>query len=224
MRRRHYSERDQLELFRALPGDVVPRDIEDLMAYRFFSLARAKWIVPIEFHADAIAIRVAVPECGMATIWDADVLIWAGSQIVEARDAGLKTSCLMAATPYRILTFVGRGTRARDCDGLKAGLDRLPPVTILTLIRQPAEQRRHRSCWINEWKETADTNGRPLGLEVILPGWLCAGVIDDALVPATDRSYPAGRAGVHDRAPSLHLSFGERQIPRPCLPGRGAIA
>ena len=50
----------------------------------------------------------------MATIWDADVLIWAASQIVEARDAGLKTSRLMAATPYEILTFIGRGTSARD--------------------------------------------------------------------------------------------------------------
>ena len=50
----------------------------------------------------------------MATIWDADVLIWAASQIVEARDAGLETSRLMAATPYEILTFVGRGTSARD--------------------------------------------------------------------------------------------------------------
>ena len=56
-----------------------------------------------------IAIRVeAVPEHGMATIWDADVLIWAASQIVEARDAGLRTSRLMAATPYEILTFTGR--------------------------------------------------------------------------------------------------------------------
>ncbi len=50
----------------------------------------------------------------MATIWDADVLIWAASQIVDARDAGLKTSRLMAATPYEILTFVGRGASARD--------------------------------------------------------------------------------------------------------------
>lgn len=32
----------------------------------------------------------------MATIWDADILIWAASQIVEARDAGLRTSRLMA--------------------------------------------------------------------------------------------------------------------------------
>ena len=81
------------------------------MAYPFFSLAKSKRLAPIDFKAGAVAIRVeAVPEHGMATIWDADVLIWAASQIVEARDHGLRTSRLMAATPYEILTFVGRGT------------------------------------------------------------------------------------------------------------------
>src|SRR5206468_4728373 len=94
------------------------------------SLAKTKRVVPIDFRAGAITIRVeAVPEHGMATIWDADVLIWAASQVVEARDAGLKTSRLMAATPYEILTFVGRGTSARDYDRLKAGLDRLQSTT-----------------------------------------------------------------------------------------------
>lgn len=160
------------------------------MAYPFFSLAKAKRIVPIDFRAGAIAIRVeAVPEHGMATIWDADVLIWAASQIVEARDAGLKTSRLMAATPYEILTFVGRGTSARDYDRLKAGLDRLQSTTVLTSIRQIAERRRHRFSWINEWKETADANGRPSGLELILPDWFYSGVIDDALVLTIDRAY-----------------------------------
>ena len=96
------------------------------MAYPFFSLAKSKRLTPIDFRAGQIAIRVeAVPEHGMATIWDADVLIWAASQIVHARDAGLKTSRLMAATPYEILTFVGRGTSARDYHRLKAALDRL---------------------------------------------------------------------------------------------------
>ena len=85
------------------------------MAYPFFSLAKSKRLAPIDFRAGAITIRVeAVPEHGMATIWDADVLIWAASQIVNARDAGLSTSRLMAATPYEILTFVGRGASARD--------------------------------------------------------------------------------------------------------------
>ena len=162
MRRRQTSEREQLDLFRALPGDLAPRDAQDLMAYPFFSLAKSKRTVPIDFRAGKITIRVEpVPEHGMATIWDADVLIWAASQIVEARDAGLKTSRLMAATPYEILTFVGRGTSVRDYDRLKAALDRLQSTTVMTSIRQPTERRRHRFSWINEWKETADLHGRP---------------------------------------------------------------
>ena len=109
--RHHQSrEREQLDLFRALPGDLAPRDAQDLMAYPFFSLAKSHRIAPIDFRLATSPIRVeAVPEHGMATIWDADVLIWAASQIVEARDAGLRTSRLMAATPYEILTFIGRG-------------------------------------------------------------------------------------------------------------------
>jgi transposase len=82
---------------------ILPRDAQDLMAYPFFSLAKSKRLTPIDFKAGAIAIR-ATPEHGMATIWDADVLIWAASQIVHARDAGLRTSRLMASTTLEILT------------------------------------------------------------------------------------------------------------------------
>ena len=160
------------------------------MAYPFFSLAKSKRLAPIDFRAGSIAIRVeAVPEHGMATIWDADVLIWAASQIVHARDTGLRTSRLMAATPYEILTFVGRGAGARDYQRLKAGLDRLQSTTVATSIRQLAERRRHRFSWINEWKETADPNGRALGIELILPDWFYAGVLEDALVLTIDRAY-----------------------------------
>ena len=98
------SERGQLDLFRALPGDFAPRDAQDLMAYPFFSLSKTHRVAPIDFVSGDVSIRVeAVPDHGMATIWDADILIWAASQIVEARDAGLRTSRLMAATPYEIL-------------------------------------------------------------------------------------------------------------------------
>ncbi|MDU6747070.1 MAG: replication initiator protein A [Bradyrhizobium sp.] len=197
MRHLPKSERAQLDLFRALPGDLAPRDAQDLMAYPFFSLAKTKRVVPIYFRAGSVAIRVeAVPEHGMATIWDADVLIWAASQIVEARDAGLKTSRLMAATPYEILTFVGRGTGVRDYDRLKAGLDRLQSTTVLTSIRQSTERRRHRFSWINEWKETADAHGKPSGLQLILPDWFYSGVIDDALVLTIDRAYFALTGGL----------------------------
>ncbi len=188
--RRGGGEREQLDLFRALPGDLAPRDAQDLMAYPFFSLAKTHRTRPIDFKAGGVTIRVeAVAEHGMATIWDADILVWAASQIVEARDHGLRTSRLMAATPYEILTFIGRGTSIRDYHRLKAALDRLQSTTIATSIRQPSEQRMHRFSWVNEWKERIDRDGRPLGIELIVPDWFYAAVMDDALVLTIDRAY-----------------------------------
>ena len=184
------GERAELDLFHAKSGQFAVRDAQDLMAYPFFSLGKSKRLKPINFKSGSIVIRVeAVPEHGMATIWDADVLIWAASQIVEARDAGLRSSRLMAATPYEILKFIGRGIGRRDYDRLKAALDRLQSTTIATSIRQPNERRMHRFSWINEWKERGDHLGRPLGIELILPDWFYAAVLDDTLVLTIDRAY-----------------------------------
>lgn len=160
------------------------------MAYPFFSLSKSHRIAPIDFAAGNVTIRVeSVPDHGMATIWDADILIWAASQIVEARDTGLRTSRLMVATPYEILKFIGRGTSLRDYQRLKAALDRLQSTTVCTSIRQPAEGRRHRFSWINEWKERTDRNGKPDGIEMIVPDWFYQAVLDDALVLTIDRAY-----------------------------------
>lgn len=167
------------------------------MTYPFFSLAKTHRTTPIDFRMNEIAIRVeAVAEHGMATIWDADVLIWAASQIVEARDAGLRTSRLMAARPREILTFTGRGTSARDYHRLKAALDRLQSTTIATSLRQIHERRMHRFSWINEWTERADAHGNADGIDLIVPDWFFRAVLDDALVLTIDRRYFALTGGV----------------------------
>jgi plasmid replication initiation protein len=104
------------------------------------------------------------------------------------RDAGLKTSRLMAAIPYEILTFVGRGTSAR----LRSPQGRSRPVAgdVGPDVDPPARRAPAASAsWINEWNETADATGRPVGLELILPDWFYAGVVDDALVLTIDRAY-----------------------------------
>lgn len=184
------SERDQLTLFRALPGDMRPRDAQDLMAYPFFSLSKSRRVVPIDFTAGPVRIQVeAVPEHGMATIWDADILIWAASQIVAARDRGLPTSRLIAATPHEILTFTGRGTGARDYQRLRAALDRLQSTTVATSLRQADGRRLHRFSWINEWKEGVHADGRSAGLDLILPDWFYGGVLCNALVLSIDPRY-----------------------------------
>lgn len=202
----------QLELFRARPGDMPPRDAQDLMSWPFFSLAKTPRVRPIDFRLGDVTIVVeATHEHGMATIWDADVLIWAASQIVDARDRGLRTSRLMAATPYEILSFIGRGDSAQNYERLKAGLDRLQSTTVATSIRQPTERRRHRFSWINEWKERADGAGRPRGIELILPDWFYAGVMVDALVLTIDREYFALTGGLERWLYRLVRKHGGRQ-------------
>ncbi|MCF8707917.1 replication initiator protein A [Rhizorhapis sp. SPR117] len=184
------AERAQLELFRSVPGDLAVRDAQDLMSWPFFSLAKRKRTAPIDFRMGDTWISVeAVPEHGMATIWDADVLIWAASQIVEAGDAGRPTSRLLVTTPHEILRFIGRGTGRDHYDRLKAALDRLQSTTVATSIRQQHQRRRHRFSWINEWRELVDDGGRALGIELILPDWFYAGVVDRALVLTIDRAY-----------------------------------
>jgi plasmid replication initiation protein len=205
-------QREQLELFRALPGAMAPRDAQDLMAWPFFSLAKSRRIQPIDFQAGGVRVRVeGTIEHGLATIWDADVLIWAASQIVEARDAGIRTSRLMQATPYEILNFIGRGTSLRDYLRLKAALDRLQSTSIATTIRQAPGRRMHRFSWINEWKERADGQGRPQGIELILPDWFYAGVIEEALVLTIDPAYFALSGGIERWLYRLVRKHGGRQ-------------
>ena len=187
----------QLDLFVGAGSDIAARDAQDLMAWPFFSLAKTKRVKPIDFRMGEVAILVeATAEHGMATIWDADVLIWVASQIVEARDAGKATSRLIAATPHEILTFTRRGTGKAGYERLKAALDRLQSTSIATSIRQAGARRRRRFSWINEWRERLDDNGRARGIEMIVPDWLYEGVLDRALVLTIDPAYFALTGGL----------------------------
>src|SRR3546814_21035280 len=116
---------------------MAPRDAQDLMAYPFFSLAKSRRTAPIDFRSGNITIRVeGTQEHGIATIWDADILIWAASQIVEAKDAGIQPSRRMQATPYEILRFIGPGKSLRAYQRPKSPPDRLPSTTVAPYDRK----------------------------------------------------------------------------------------
>ena len=92
--RRHRSERDQFDLFRALPGDVAPRDRQDLMAGPFCWLAKSRRIIPVDFRARMVTIRAeAVAKQGLAAISDAHVLISAAPCRWRAKGCGCWPKC-----------------------------------------------------------------------------------------------------------------------------------
>lgn len=184
------SERQLLDPFVVAPGDTSPRDQRDLMEKPFFSLAKTKRVAPILYESGGHRVEVyGFAEHGMATIWDADVLIWAASQIVEAENLGLKTSRFLRFTPYQLLLGVGRATGAREYRLLKGALGRLQSTVIRTTIRHGEHWRRHQFSWINEWEELTTRDGRVEGMEFVLPDWFYRGVIDRSLVLAIDPEY-----------------------------------
>ena len=68
----------------------------------FFSLAKKPRYKPIEYQVGDVWVEVSAnPKFGMATIWDADILIWASTQITEALDRGLKPSRTIQFPPLQ---------------------------------------------------------------------------------------------------------------------------
>ncbi|RCS25787.1 replication protein A [Phyllobacterium salinisoli] len=184
------SERSRLAPFVVATGDAPPRDQRDLMERPFFSLAKAKRTAPILYESSGVRVEVfGMADYGMATIWDADVLIWAASQIVAAENNGLRTSRFFRFTPYQLLMAIGRATGAREYRLLKNALFRLQSTSIRTTIRQGEHWRRHQFSWINEWEELTTRDGRVEGMEFVLPDWFYRGVIDRSLVLAIDPAY-----------------------------------
>ena len=108
---KHESERQRLDPFVVATGDASPRDQRDLMERPFFSLSKTPRIKPILYKAADVEVQVlGMPEHGMATIWDADVLIWAASQIVAAENNGL---CALRASFASRLTSSCAASAAR---------------------------------------------------------------------------------------------------------------
>ncbi|MGZ2432658.1 replication initiator protein A [Neorhizobium petrolearium] len=186
----HTSERSHLNPFVVATGDAAPRDQRDLMERPFFSLAKTPRTKPILYKTADVEVQVlAMPEHGMATIWDADVLIWAASQIVAAENNGLRTSRFFRFTPYHLLRAVGRPTGNHQYVLLKAALARLQSTVVTTTIRNGPHWRRRQFSWINEWEEMTTRAGRVEGMEFVLPEWFYNSVVDRSLVLTIDPAY-----------------------------------
>ncbi|MFC3061579.1 replication initiator protein A [Paenirhodobacter populi] len=184
------SERGHLLPFVVTTSAASPLDQRDLMERPFFSLAKTPRVRPILYRTADVEVRVfAMPEHGMATIWDADVLIWAASQIVEAANLDLPTSRFFRFTPYQLLRGIGRATGAREYRLLKAALARLQSTVVATTIRNGPHWRRRQFSWINEWEEMTTRAGRVEGMEFVLPEWFYNSVIDRSLVLTIDPAY-----------------------------------
>jgi len=188
----------QLELFVSSFVDVVFRDQQDLMENPLCSLGKTPRKEPIRYQVgDKFVTVTANSETGMCTIYDHDVLIWAGTQIREALDRGQETSNRLVFHPYNLLKAIRRGTSGRDYEELKAAMKRLVGTMVETNIRADDETlkrgRRNKASvtfnmlqFFGEYNAEDEQDDRWV---LVLPDWFYQGIVNHRYVLSIDSDY-----------------------------------
>jgi plasmid replication initiation protein len=169
----------QPDLFAANFADIPIRDQRDTMERPFFSLAKKPRFTPIDYHVGETWVEVSAnPKFGIATIWDADILIWASTQITEALDRGVPPSRVIQLHPHNLLKAIRRPTGGEHYKRLRAALDRLTHTAIRTNIRAGGKKKAASFHWLESWTEVTDEKtGETTGMTLTLPDWLFDGIL-----------------------------------------------
>ena len=184
---------DQFELFLPYIADMPLRDQREMMERPFFSLAKSKRVKPIDYTSPDGKAWVHVsanPDYGMATIWDADILIYCASVLADmARRGANDIPRKLHLMPYDLLRAIHRPTTGRAYELLGQSLDRLVSTTIKTNIR--AENRREATfSWLDGWTQLVDERTeRSRGMTIELSNWFYEGVLMQGGVLSIDRAY-----------------------------------
>jgi plasmid replication initiation protein len=191
--RRFYNP--QFDLFLPNIVDLKFRDQKDTMERPFFSLSKSKRMKPIEYQNDKDGIFVTVQphqDYGMATIWDADVLIWAASVLSDMKNRGLNDIPReLKFQPHDLLRVIGRQTGGKDYAQLRSSLDRLKSTIVTTNLRVPrGNSKRILFSWIDQWVDLIDSQTRESrGLSLTLSDWFYRGVTEEGGVLSIDPAY-----------------------------------
>lgn len=184
---------DQFNLFLPYLADLPLRDQREMMERPFFSLAKSKRVKPIDYRSPDGKLWVHVsgnPDYGIATIWDADILIYCASMLADMARRGLNdVPRKLHLMPYDLLRAIGREPTGRAYELLGQTLDRLVSTTVKTNIR--AENRREATfSWLDGWTQLVDEKTeRSRGMTIELSSWFYEGVLMTGGVLSIDRGY-----------------------------------
>lgn len=189
----HIEKNEQIDLFLPYLADLNLRDQREVMERPFFSLAKSKRLKPIDYTSPDGKTFVHVsanPDYGMATIWDADILIYCASVLNDLKQRRVnEIPRTLKIMPYDLLRSIGRPISGRSYDLLGAALDRLQSTTVKTNIR--AEKRFEATfSWLDNWSQLVDAKTeRSKGLSISLSSWFYDGVLMNGGVLSIDRAY-----------------------------------
>jgi plasmid replication initiation protein len=184
----------EFDLFIPLMGDLPLKDQRETMERPFFSLQKRKRVKPIEYSSPDGETWVkieAIPAYGMATIWDADILIWAASTLNRMREQGVNDlPRTLRTTSYDLLRAIKRDTSGRAYQELQAALQRLQTTSISTSIRAPKRHTKAGFNWLDKWTLEVDPDtDQPRGMTITLSDWVYEGIMGERSLLTMHQDY-----------------------------------
>ncbi|KXU29564.1 plasmid replication initiator protein [Sphingobium sp. 22B] len=184
----------EFDLFIPLMGDLPLKDQRETMERPFFSLQKRKRVKPIEYSSPDGETWVkieAIPAYGMATIWDADILIWAASTLNRMREQGVNDlPRTLRTTSYDLLRAIKRDTSGRAYQELQAALQRLQTTSISTSIRAPKRRTKAGFNWLDKWTLEVDPDtDQPRGMTITLSDWVYEGIMGERSLLTMHQDY-----------------------------------
>jgi plasmid replication initiation protein len=184
----------EFDLFIPLMGELPLKDQREVMERPFFSLQKRKRVKPIEYKSPDGETWVkieAIPAYGMATIWDADILIWAASTLNRMREQGVNDlPRTLYTTSYDLLRGIKRDTSGRAYQELQAALQRLQTTSISTSIRAPRRRTKAGFNWLDKWTLEVDPEtDQPRGMTITLSDWVYEGIVGERSLLTMHQDY-----------------------------------
>jgi len=184
----------EFDLFIPLMGELPLKDQRETMERPFFSLQKRKRVKPIEYNSPDGETWVkieAIPAYGMATIWDADILIWAASTLNRMREQGVNDlPRTLKTTSYDLLRAIKRDTSGRAYQELQAALQRLQTTSISTSIRAPKRRTKAGFNWLDKWTLEMDPDtDQPRGMTITLSDWVYEGIMGERSLLTMHQDY-----------------------------------
>lgn len=184
----------QFDLFVPVVTDLPLRDQRETMERPFFSLAKSKRLKPIDYTSPDGEVWVKVlphQDYGMATIWDADVLIWAASILTEMQKRRVnEIPRTLHFQPFDLLCAIGRRTGGNDYRLLREALARLQATVVKTNIRARGRRKERQFGWLEGWTDLVDEQtGQSRGMSITVSEWFHEGVLMEGGVLAVDPAY-----------------------------------
>jgi plasmid replication initiation protein len=183
-----------LDFFIPLLNDVPLKDQREIMERPFFSLQKRKRLKAIEYTSpdgDTWVKVEAMPAYGMATIWDADILIWAATALNRMKAQGVNDlPRTLKTTTYDLLRAIKRDTGGKAYQELQAALQRLETTSIRTSLRAPTRRTEAQFGWLDGWTlEVDQATGLPRGMTLTLSNWVYEGIVNEKSLLTMHQDY-----------------------------------